>query len=152
MTVDEAMKRLKEEGFKDTERRREILAIVSSAHRYISAREIYEVMREKNPGMSLDTVYRNLSTFVEFHILEETTLDDERKFRFACNPSLHHHHHYICLGCGITKIVDVCPMENALINEVEDFQITSHKFEIYGYCKACQEKGNQQEKCNQSDK
>ena len=82
----------------------------------------------ENPGMSYDTIYRNLTTFMELGILEETELTGERHFRMQCEPGVHHHH-FICTACGKTKKIPDCPMELIAVN-LPGYQIENHKFEI----------------------
>ncbi|WP_026676323.1 Fur family transcriptional regulator [Fictibacillus gelatini] len=135
MDVLRAIKLLKEEGYKYTDKRKHMLQLFADEKRYLSAREVQEFLKTNFPGLSFDTIYRNLSIFVDLGILEETELDGEKKFRYTC-PSGKHHHHLICLKCGKTKEIDACPMEK-VTTDLSEFQITGHKFEIYGYCSQC---------------
>jgi Fur family zinc uptake transcriptional regulator len=135
-SISEAMDLLKEKGFKHTDKRKDLLTLFANEKRYLSAREVQEGLKDLYPGLSFDTIYRNLTTFVELSLLEETEWEGERKFRFACSRN-EHHHHLICLTCGITKSIDSCPME-VLSKELNNgFDITGHKFEIYGHCQEC---------------
>ncbi|EIT85189.1 FUR family transcriptional regulator [Fictibacillus macauensis ZFHKF-1] len=135
MDVTKAIHLLKEKGFKYTDKRKDMLQVFANELRYISAKDVQETLKPHYPGLSFDTIYRNLSTFSELGILEETELDGEKKFRFKC-PTSEHHHHLICLTCGKTKEVAGCPMEQLPVND-SGFTVTGHKFEIYGYCQAC---------------
>ncbi|GAA4722151.1 Fur family transcriptional regulator [Brevibacillus fulvus] len=136
MTVEEALQILKERGFKYTGKREEIIRICAAEKRYLSARDIMEKIKEMYPNLSFDTVYRNISTFVQLGILEETELEGEGKFRLACSVDGDHHHHVICTVCGKTLSLPDCPM--SILHAVPDeFQVTGHKFEIYGTCKEC---------------
>ncbi|ARK29360.1 Fur family transcriptional regulator [Halalkalibacter krulwichiae] len=135
MNVTEAMELLKEKGYKHTDKRADMLHLFAFEKRYLSAKDVLEHMQNDYPGMSFDTIYRNLSLFSELNILEETELDGERKFRFSCSVSKHHHH-LICLECGKTKHIDNCPMDS-LQQIFPDFEVTGHKFEIYGKCQEC---------------
>lgn len=137
MNVTEALLLLKEKGFKYTDKRKEMLELFSSSDKYLTARDVLQAMRTDYPGLSFDTVYRNLSMFEELGILEMTELSGEKHYRFAC-PSHDHHHHFICIKCGRTKDLNVCPMSD-LDKELEGFDISGHKFEIYGRCPECME-------------
>ncbi|HBI02635.1 MAG TPA: transcriptional repressor [Paenibacillaceae bacterium] len=136
MNVEQALQILKEEGYKYTGKREEIIRIFAVEKRYLSAREILQKMQKEYPALSFDTIYRNLTLFADLKILETTELGGERKYRFQCSKHGHHHHHLICLSCGKTRKVPTCPFEE-VFNELPDFTITGHKFEIYGYCKEC---------------
>ncbi len=135
MNVSEAMERLKEKGFKHTGKREDMLHLFANEKRYLSAKEVLERLQYEYPGMSFDTIYRNLSLFTEMDILEATELEGEKRFRFSCSTT-EHHHHLICLDCGKTKHIHSCPMD-AIHQQFPDFQVTGHKFEIYGKCEEC---------------
>ncbi|WP_209125391.1 Fur family transcriptional regulator [Alkalihalobacillus sp. BA299] len=135
MNVSQALERLKEKGYKYTKKREEMIRLFADEKRYLSAKDVLEKMCNDYPGLSFDTIYRNLAVFADLDILEVTELEGEKKFRFSCSTS-HHHHHLICLECGKTKAVHNCPMEDLNI-KFQDFEVTGHKFEIYGYCNSC---------------
>jgi Fur family transcriptional regulator, zinc uptake regulator len=136
MNVEKALEQLKDNGYKVTDKREYILALFADNKRYISAKEVMKHLKSKLPGLSYDTIYRNLSLFTDLQLLEATELDGEKKFRLSCSTSKHHHH-YICLSCNKTKQVTECPMTVLPINN-DEFQVVDHKFEIYGYCAECQ--------------
>lgn len=135
MKLQEALEILKEEGYKYTDKRENILRILSKNNRYLPAKEVLDQLKDDHPGMSFDTIYRNLYLFAQLGILEATDIGGEKQFRFKCNTT-EHHHHFICLECGKTKQVDTCPMPK-VNTELNDFEITGHKFEIYGRCPEC---------------
>lgn len=137
MKVDEAIQLLKEHGYKYTGKRMEILDFLAAHDKYMTAKEILEGLKDTYPNMSFDTIYRNLSLFEELGIIEITELSGEKHFRFTCIHD-EHHHHFICLQCGKTRHIDLCPMEHEHVqNELQGYSISGHKFEIYGYCNEC---------------
>ncbi|GEK35352.1 Fur family transcriptional regulator [Kurthia sibirica] len=135
MNITKAWEILKESGFKKTDKREQILDMFERTDKYLTAKDLLLVMKKDYPGMSYDTIYRNLSTFVEVGILEETELTGERHFRMHCETE-HHHHHFICMVCGHIKEVHHCPME-LIYEQLPGYEIGEHKFEIYGKCPNC---------------
>lgn len=136
LNVNEAMNLLKDAGYKHTGKREEMLQLFSDHEKYLTARDVLDKLKIHYPGLSFDTIYRNLSVFVDLGILEMTELSGEKHFRFACSHQAHHHHHFICLDCGKTKEIETCPM--SMLNEsLKGYDVSGHKFEIYGKCPEC---------------
>ncbi|TXK77500.1 transcriptional repressor [Paenibacillus sp. N3.4] len=101
---------------------------------YLSPKDVYEYMKQQYPGVSFDTVYRNLRLLSEMGVLEQFHLADGLKFKASC---LSHHHHMICVRCEKTITFEFCPKK--LVQDLpESFDIQSHRFEIFGHCSDCQ--------------
>ncbi|WP_240376635.1 Fur family transcriptional regulator [Bacillus piscicola] len=137
MNVQQALEKLKDKGYKYTDKREMMLRLIDKEKRYMTAKEVLIAMQELYPHISFDTVYRNLSVFEEMAILEMTEFDGEKRYRFNCSLSSHHHH-IICLECGKTQHIKACPMEWLEESVESQFSVTGHKFEIYGCCADCQ--------------
>lgn len=134
MNMNEAIGILKENGFKTTGKRKEILQFFEAADGYRTAKDLIEHMEESYKNISFDTIYRNLHLYYKMGILENTVLKGEKQFRINCTH--HHHHHFICNQCGKTMEISVCPMEE-VNNTLSGYAIEGHKFEIYGLCLLC---------------
>jgi Fur family zinc uptake transcriptional regulator len=137
-----AIEIIKDNGYKYTKKREEILIFLIQENRYIGAIEVFDFMNEKHQGISYDTIYRNLRDFTSMGLLEETELMGEKKFRFHCDVTechTHHHHHFICTSCGATREINMCPMD-FFKEQLPDFEMESHRFEILGKCNKCSKK------------
>src|SRR5690625_112706 len=110
MNVKEAISRLQKHGYKTTKRRQDILEFFAREEKYYTAKDLYEYMESIYPGISYDTVYRNLHLYHDLGILESTELNAEKHFRMNCGSP--HHHHFICHTCGSTKKINICPMDD----------------------------------------
>ncbi|MBF0713874.1 transcriptional repressor [Gemella sp. GH3] len=135
--VDSLMTILKENGYKYTDKRRLMIQVLVEEDRYINAKYISEILWKDYPGLSFDTIYRNLSTYVDLGILEMTEINGERFFKVSCIDTDHHHHHHICLKCGKAKIIHIDLCSKLDIEELKGYKVDSHKFEIYGLCPNC---------------
>ncbi|ENH96812.1 zinc-specific metalloregulatory protein [Gracilibacillus halophilus YIM-C55.5] len=135
MNAKDALRVLKEKGYKYTDKRKRMIDFFADENRYCTAKDLLEYLEPDYKGISFDTIYRNLHLFHELDILESTELNGEKHFRLKCDH--HHHHHFICKNCGVTKEIHHCPMDQ-LHEELQPFIIEDHKFEIYGFCPSCQ--------------
>lgn len=135
MALNQALETLKESELKYTDKRQKLLEILYKEEKYLSAKEVQERLQETFPNISQDTIYRNLYTFVDLNILEETELEGEKLFRSRCETH-GHHHHFICTECGRTKELDFCPLDT-FKNQIPGCEITSHRFELFGICETC---------------
>jgi Fur family zinc uptake transcriptional regulator len=137
--VQEMVKAMADKGWRITDQRKSLATLFAEAPGYLSPKDVYESMRQKYPGVSFDTVYRNLRLLSEMGVLEQFYLNDVLKFRARCQS--HHHHHMICLQCEKTIPFEFCPMKQ-VPGLPGDFQIVNHRFEVFGYCADCAEQHN----------
>ncbi len=140
--LDSAIKVMKDNGYKYTKKRADILIHLIKENRYIGATEIFDFMNNRYQGISYDTIYRNLRDFTTMGLLEETELMGEKKFRFHCDVSechSHHHHHFICTSCGATREINLCPMD-FFKEQLPGCEMEGHRFEILGKCDKCLKK------------
>ena len=122
-----------------TAQRKLILDIIKEAGEHVDAKEIYRRANERDPRISISTVYRSLLLF------RETGLVDERRLgQMHCCYEIKQageHHHLICQGCGqITNIES--PLIKQLITEVQQknrFHVTKAELCLEGYCENCEE-------------
>lgn len=134
LKIDDVMQTLKNHGYKTTDQRRAIVESIYKDNRYVSARDILYQVQEQYPNVSFDTIYRNLTILTELDLIEELQFAGEAKYKPLCVGG--HHHHLVCTSCGRITMVPGCPLTTLhIINE--DFEVTGHRFEIYGLCKEC---------------
>ncbi|TVY10038.1 Fur family transcriptional regulator [Paenibacillus cremeus] len=134
-TMQDIVKAMSAKGWRITDQRKSLATLFAEAEGFLSPKDVYDSMRQQYPGVSFDTVYRNLRLLSEMGVLEQIYLNDGLKFRARCGS--HHHHHLICLQCEKTVPFEFCPMLH-MAGVPADFQVVSHRFEIFGYCPSCE--------------
>lgn len=138
MSESRFLDQLQAKGFKITPQRQEILrTFLDSKENHLSAEDVHRQIVKKFPGMSLDTVYRNISTLQGIGILTELNFGD-RKSLFEINKT-EHHHHLICMKCGESQEIDFCPLQFLDKRTIKNFIVQKHSFEIFGICANCME-------------
>ncbi len=142
MNSDQFLKIMADRGLRITEQRRTLSKLFVETDGYLMPKDVYEHMEKKYPGVSFDTVYRNLRLMQEMNLIEQFNFEEGVKFRLHCQEH-DHHHHLICMDCEKTIPLVFCPMDYQT-DIPSDFEVIKHKFEVYGYCKECKliEKNN----------
>ncbi|MEJ2186557.1 MAG: transcriptional repressor [Gemmatimonadota bacterium] len=123
-------------GAKLTHQRLEIFRAVASSDEHPSVEAIYKVVQQTVPTISLDTVYRTLWLLTDLGLLR-TVGPRQGSVRFDAN--LDHHHHYVCVRCGLVRDFE-SPELNALRipRSVDRFgQVESAHVEVRGLCAGC---------------
>lgn len=136
MIADNFLENLKLTGVKITTPRKEILKTLSFNPQ--SAQEVYNLLKEKGVSTDMVTIYRTLELFTNLKLARKTQFEDKIA-RFELYPGKEHHHHLVCVKCGL--IQDVAVNENRFIKEIEkqsDFKVERHALEFFGFCGRCQ--------------
>lgn len=134
--TEQIVKTMSARGLRITEQRKSLVGLFADAPGYLTPKDVYDYMQRIYPGLSFDTVYRNLRVLLELGIVEQVLFEDGVKFKLSCDES-HHHHHMICLQCEKTVPIHFCPMAETEVPA--DFRVVQHKFEVFGYCGDCSE-------------
>lgn len=129
---------IQEKGLRNTQQREVILDEFLSADRHITADELFNVIKEKNPEIGYATVHRNLNLLCKSGIADEIKIGNQ-KTRYEPKLERKHHDHLICIKCGRFIEVNDAKIEKLQdkLAEANDFRPVRHKLEIYGYCKEC---------------
>ena len=116
-------------GLKRTRQREALIAALESADKPITAEEIYD----RSGDMALSTIYRTIERLREKGIITSTTIPQSDGVFYELTGN-EHRHYAICLSCRRMKYIDICPLHET---RLDDFTVTGHKLELYGYCGEC---------------
>jgi len=137
--AEKARRLLKAEGKRMTHQRELLLRTLEEANGHLDAEELFLLARERDPRLSLSTVYRTLNVLKEVGLVEELHLGEEHHHYEVTSPA--EHHHLICTRCGA-----VIEFESELIEQMKSEVAEKHGFEIsgmhvdlMGLCAGCRE-------------
>ena len=130
-------KKLDGVGRRSTRQRVLIMDIIQRGQGHLDADEIFRRAREKEPRLSLSTVYRTLQMMKELGLVDELHFAQDHH-HYEVKPT-REHHHLVCLGCG--RIIEFdYPLSSYLKKEVpeaKDFDIEETEINVSGYCARC---------------
>lgn len=131
------------EGLKWTRQRKKVYRVLWETEEPMSAMQIYNLVGQQADGEEYapSTIYRILAAFEENGLVEKTSWMGDGSAVYALNRG-EHTHYAVCLECHRRIPLQSCPFAHIhLEKETGDFIITSHKLEVYGYCRDCKEAG-----------
>jgi Fur family peroxide stress response transcriptional regulator len=140
MNVEKRLREFEEicrkEGLKITHQRLEIFKELLNSHDHPTVEKLYNRLQPKLTTISLDTIYRTLTTLEE-HDLVVRVETGESQARFE--GRMEEHHHAICKKCGeITDFHWQFPDEAGLPNEILNWgQIVKKSLTLHGLCEQC---------------
>jgi Fur family ferric uptake transcriptional regulator len=122
-----------------TPQRRLLMSIMREAGRHLDAKELYRLASERDPNISLATVYRNLRVF------DKQGLINERRLRLGrCYYEVKRsgeHQHLVCEACG--QVIEFeSPLIRKLVAEVQrknNFSVTKVELYLEGHCHKCKD-------------
>lgn len=137
---------IKNRGLRMTIPRQLVAGVLETADGYLSAEEIYSIIREDYPAIGLATVYRTLVLLDEMGIVNRYNFGEGRtRFIAAENQNAEHYHQLVCERCyKVIKYSDFNEDERELYRKVEavlsekhGFEIKRHIVQFYGICPDC---------------
>lgn len=130
-------RRLRLAGQRVTNQRLAVAAALASAHRQVTAQELWDRMRPRHPRLGRATVFRTLEALSEAGLARRLERDGHVYAYVACRPA--HHHHLACRVCGTVEEVG-----EELVAEISQrarrelgFEIEDARLDFYGVCRRC---------------
>jgi len=137
---------LRKRGYRLTPQRHMILSVIQEADGHLNIDQILERVQERNPYVSLSTVYRTLELLRELGLVRENHLPGEQPHYETAESAAHHH--LVCRRCRT-----VIHLEDTLLGNLHEQlqqQYTFHGLTLdmvaAGYCDACWQKIQQEQK------
>lgn len=127
-----------------TTQRKVILDELSKVKTHPTASEVYDMVRQKLPRISLGTVYRNLELMsANGLILKIEAAGTQKRFDATTRP----HYHIRCSCCDRVDDIDM-PVSTDLVDIATtrtSYQVLGHRVEFTGFCPDCRGKNKSSE-------
>ena len=124
-------------GYRLTEPRRSLAALIASRDGHFTATELVTDAKARRLGVGRATVFRTLDVLVELGAVERLDLPSGEHAYVVCEPA--HHHHVVCSRCGRTEEIDDSGVRT-VVREVArrtGYRVDEHRLELFGLCPAC---------------
>jgi Fur family transcriptional regulator, peroxide stress response regulator len=123
-------------SFRQTAQRAMILNEVLEAQAHLTAGEIFERVRRKDPRIAYGTVYRSLHLLAQHGLIQELTFADHAS---RYDARVDRHDHVYCTRCGLMSDVEVpeALIARHVAEERSGFTIANHHTVFAGTCPAC---------------
>ncbi len=128
-------------GRRLTSQRRLLLQVLAECDDHLDAEAIYALAKERDPNISLATVYRTLKVLKEVGVVQERVLDREgQKHHYEMTAEAHYH--FTCLRCGRVVEFESHLIEQASAELADRLGLAVVHKRVYldGYCAECKPK------------
>lgn len=126
------LERLEVKGLRMTGQRRVIAEVLDEAQDHPDVEELFARAAERDPRISIATVYRTVKLFEEAGLLDRLEFGDGRA-RYE-DADRDHHDHLIDLQTG--QVIEFCDPEiEALQEKIAErlgYRLKGHRLELYG--------------------
>jgi Fur family transcriptional regulator, ferric uptake regulator len=122
---------------RSTRQRAAVAAALAELDDFVSAQEMYDLLRRRGETVGLTTVYRTLAVLASAGEVDVLRVADGEVAYRRCSRG--HHHHLVCRSCGRTVEVAGPAVErwaDAVAAE-HGFTEVSHTVEVFGTCGPC---------------
>lgn len=129
---------IKSRGLKDTAQREVIVRFLAQAKGHLTQDELFEALREREPGIGRATVFRTVKLLEEIGLVTRVTFaDGVPRYEFAHGRP--HHDHMICVKCGdaLEFVSPAIERLQARLAKGRKFEVRWHRHEIFGFCARC---------------
>ena len=129
--------RLRDAGERVTRQRLLVADALDAVGRQVTAQDLWDHIRERDPGIGRATVFRTLEALVVAGVARRLEQDGHIYAYVACRPE--HHHHLACRGCGRVEEIGegyVRSFAERLAAE-RGFRVDDARLDFYGLCATC---------------
>ncbi len=140
---------LRKRGYRLTPQRYMILSVIQEANEHLSIEQITERVQQRNPYVSLSTIYRTVELLKKLNLIRENHLSGEQPHYEAVEG--HAHHHLVCRRCRTTIHLNEALLGNLHEQLQEEYHFHNLTLDLVaaGYCTVCWKAIQQEEQNSQ---
>lgn len=129
--------RLRAVGERVTPQRLQVAEALAVAGRQLTAQELWERLRRREPAIGRATVFRTVEALVVAGVARRLELENHVYGYVACQPQ--HHHHLACSECGRVEEIGEAYIRPVAERVAADmgFVIDDARLDFYGRCANC---------------
>lgn len=136
---------LRKSGYKLTRQKKIILTIIKNCKMHISAKQIYEKVKEINIGLA--TVYRTVKIFNELGIVKEINIGGSSYYEMKIFSKNSVHAHFKCCKCNCIIDIEDETLNSAYLKLKNKIEAENHlniedlNIIFEGVCNKCKQEG-----------
>ena len=136
--VERAQQVFRRSGMRLTSQRRIVLEVLDESEAHLDAERVYHQANERDPNISLATVYRTFAALRQLGLIQQRhlTRDDQRGYYEIADRQ---HFHFTCLRCGRVIEFDT-PFITQIQQELADemgVEVIQARLYLEGKCAVC---------------
>ena len=126
-------------GHRSSAPRAEVIGAIADLGCSVSAREIADLLSERDSSVGLASIYRALELLERLGLVKRIDLGDAAARYEAAAPDGEHHHHIVCDSCGTVERFEDDALEQAIhtLSNRTSFNVATHDVTLHGECPAC---------------
>lgn len=134
---------LADAGHRFTGPRAEVIAAIADVGCSVNAKEIAELLHERDSGVGLASIYRALELLDRLGLVKRLDLGEGTARYEPALPGGDHHHHIVCDSCGAVEAFEDDALERAIhaLSDRIEYSVAAHDVTLHGECPACRAAG-----------
>jgi len=122
-------------------KRRGIILEILREQGHLDAYELLQRARQKDPRISLATVYRTLAYFRERDLIQGRSFGEGHSRFEVRDAETGTHAHFICTRCGrVREVTGTFIRDMEALARRENFRVTRAHLDMFGLCEECSAK------------
>ena len=124
-------------GLRWTKQRDTLLDVIEHAEGHLDADGLYRLARERDPRLSLATVYRTLGVLKRHGLVDELHLSEEHHHYEAASAD--QHFHFVCTSCGEVTEFEASTVDRLRrdLRRAHGVVVQSIDLDVAGLCAKC---------------